>query len=211
MARAIHIASGGVRMHLLSASLMLFGLRVSAQDTQPPKKDTVVKIETVKVVSTREPKVAPMQALTLPATASITARKVEQTVNYVDPEDAVKYLPSVFLRKRNNGDTQAVMGTRGGGGSSSARSLIFADGVPLSALIADNKNIRGPPRGLGAPAEIARVDMIYGPFPAAYAGNSMGAVMEIPTPMPDSLEGSIIQAHRLQPFGLYGTEASYNT
>jgi len=53
-------------------------------------------------------------------------------VNLVDTEDAVKYLPSIFLRKRNNGDTQAVMGTRVWGVSSSARSLVYADGVPLS-------------------------------------------------------------------------------
>src|SRR5436309_7397323 len=118
-----------------------------------------------------------MQRLTLPVTTSVTTQKIEQTVNILDPEDAVKYLPSVFLRKRNNGDTQAVMGTRVWGVSSSARSLVFADGVPLSALIANNNNIGGPRWGLVSPSEIERIDMMYGPFSAAYAGNSMGAVM----------------------------------
>jgi iron complex outermembrane receptor protein len=211
MASAIHIASGGVRIHLLSATLMLFGLQASAQDTQPAGKDSVVKIETVKVVSTREPKVAPMQSLTLPATASITAQKVQQTVNLVDPEDAVKYLPSVFLRKRNNGDTQATMATRVWGVSSSARSLIFADGVPITALVANNNTIGGPRWGLVSPIEIARVDMMYGPFSAAYAGNSMGAVMAITTRLPDKLEGDLSQTHSFQTFDLYGTRRTFAT
>src|SRR6185312_1797141 len=98
--------------------------------------------------------------------------KVQQTVNALDTEDAVKYLPSVFLRKRNNGDTQATMATRVWGFSSSARSLIFADGVPLTALIANNTTIGGPRWGLVSPAEIARIDRMMGPFSAAYPGNS---------------------------------------
>jgi iron complex outermembrane receptor protein len=34
-------------------------------------------------------------------TASVTAEKIEQTTNTVDTEDAVKYMPSLFVRKRN--------------------------------------------------------------------------------------------------------------
>ena len=43
---------------------------------------------------------------------SITAREIEQTINLKDPEDAVKYMPSLFVRKRNDGDNQAVLATR---------------------------------------------------------------------------------------------------
>ena len=92
------------------------------------------------------------------------------------------------------------------GTSSSARSLIFADGVPLTALIANNNTIGGPRWGLVAPAEIERIDMMMGPFSAAYAGNSMGAVMEITTRLPEKLEGSIKQTQALQTFDLYGTQ-----
>ena len=147
-----------------------------------------------------------IQTLTLPVTASITAQRVEQTVNIVDAEDAVKYLPSVFLRKRNNGDTQATMATRVWGVSSSARSLIFADGVPLTALIANNNTIGGPRWGLVSPDEIARIDMMYGPFSAAYAGNSMGAVMEITTRHARHARGVDQQTQALQRFDLYGTQ-----
>jgi len=149
--------------------------------------------------------------LTLPVTASVTAQHVEETINAVDTEDAVKYLPSVFLRKRNYGDTQAVMATRVWGVSSSARSLIFADGVPLTALIANNNNIGGPRWGLVAPAEIERIDLMYGPFSAAYAGNSMGAVMEITTRLPEKFEARLTQTAAWQSFKLYGTDNTYRT
>jgi iron complex outermembrane receptor protein len=141
----------------------------------------------------------------------VTALEVQETVNLVDTEDAVKYLPSIFLRKRNYGDTQAVMASRVWGVSSSARSLIYADGVLLSALIANNNTIGGPRWGLVAPAEIARIDLMYGPFSAAYPGNSMGAVMEITTRQPEKFEASLQQTEAWQQFAQYGTDDDYLT
>src|SRR6478735_4880552 len=141
------------------------------------------------------------------------ARDTVQTLTAINvtAEHAVKYLPSVFLRKRNNGDTQATLATRVWGTGSSARSLIFADGVPLTALIANNNTIGGPRWGLVSPTEIERVDMMLGPFSAAYAGNSMGAVMEITTRLPTRLEGSVSQTQALQTFDLYGTRGNFLT
>jgi iron complex outermembrane receptor protein len=144
-------------------------------------------------------------------TASVTAQRAKETVNIVDPEDAVKYLPSIYVRKRNYGDTQATIGTRVWGVSSSARSLVYADGVPLTALIANNNTLGGPRWGLISPDRISRIDMMYGPFSAAYPGNSMGAVMEITTRQLDSLEASIQQTQALQSFSLYGTRKSFGT
>jgi iron complex outermembrane receptor protein len=185
---------------------------VAARDSLA-RRDSAAKLAGVKITAERveAPRVSPIQLNTLPVTASVTAKHAEETVNLVDAEDAVKYLPSVYLRKRNNGDTQAVMGTRVWGVSSSARSLVFADGVPLSALVANNNNIGGPRWGLVSPEQIERIDMMYGPFSAAYAGNSMGAVMEITTRLPDKLAGSISQTQALQAFDLYGTSTTYGT
>src|SRR5213075_3062387 len=148
---------------------------------------------------------------TLPAMIGIGAKKIAQTVNIVDTEDAVKYMPSIFLRKRNYGDTQATLATRVWGVSSSARSLIFADDVPITALIANNNTIGGPRWGMISPEEIARIDVMYGPFSAAYAGNSMGAVMAITTRQPDRLEATVEQSQALQHFSLYGTEKTFPT
>ncbi|MCC6928731.1 MAG: TonB-dependent receptor [Gemmatimonadaceae bacterium] len=173
-------------------------------------RDSATTIAGVRVTAERDTRAA-ITRLTLPVTASITAQRVRETVNLVDTPDAVKYLPSVFIRKRNNGDTQAVMATRTWGVSSSARSLIYADGVPLTALIANNNTIGGPRWGLVAPEEIARIDMMYGPFSAAYAGNSMGAVMEITTRMPERFEGSVTQGQAWQAFSLYGTDRTFGT
>src|ERR1043165_814682 len=183
------------------------------QSASPPRKDSSVTLGTVTVTATtaNEEHVTVLQRLTLPATVGIGARKVEQTVNIIDTEDAVKYMPSLFVRKRNYGDTQATLASRVWGVSSSARSLIFADDVPITALIANNNTVGGPRWGMISPEEIARIDVMYGPFSAAYAGNSMGAVMEITTRQPDSLQAVIEQTQALQRFSLYGTDKTFGT
>jgi iron complex outermembrane receptor protein len=148
----------------------------------------------------------------LPQTAiSVTADQIADTVNAVDVEDAVKYLPSLFVRKRNYGDNQPVLETRTWGINSSARSLIYDDGVLLSALIANNNSIGAPRWGMVSPIEIESIDVLYGPFAAAYPGNSMGAVMEINTRMPDRLEASLSQTEAFQTFSIYSTKNNYVT
>ena len=142
-------------------------------------------------------------------TQSVTAGQMNETINLVDTEDAVKYFPSIFIRKRNYGDTQPVMATRVWGVSSSARSLVYADGVLLTALVANNNTIGAPRWGLVAPAEIERIDVLYGPFSAAYPGNSMGAVMEITTRMPEKLEASLGQTLAWQFFRQYATKNTF--
>ena len=197
---------------ILAAAAPLLASGLHAQDAGA-RRDTVQTLRAINVTAEVEDRsaVKPIQQLTLPVTVSITQRRAEETVNLVDAQDAVKYLPSVFLRKRNNGDTQATLATRVWGTSSSARSLIFADGVPLTALVANNNTVGGPRWGLVAPPEVERIDMMMGPFSAAYAGNSMGAVMEITTRLPNKLEGQIQQTQALQNFDLYGTKKNLMT
>jgi iron complex outermembrane receptor protein len=200
------------RALLLGASLYAPAALAQSAPTRQDStaRDSVAKLGGMKVTADRDTR-STLTKLTLPVTASVTAERVAETINLMDTQDAVKYLPSIFVRKRNNGDTQSVMGTRVWGVSSSARSLIFADGVPLTALIANNNTIGGPRWGLVAPETIERVDMMYGPFSAAYAGNSIGAVMEITTRSPEKLEGSITQTQTIMPFDLYATKQSFGT
>jgi iron complex outermembrane recepter protein len=197
---------------IITAAAPLIASALQAQDAKP-KRDSVQTMRAINVTAEVDDRsaVKPIQQLTLPVTVSITQRRAEETVNLVDAEDAVKYLPSVFLRKRNNGDTQATLATRVWGTSSSARTLIFADGVPLTALIANNNTLGGPRWGLVAPPEVERIDMMKGPYSAAYAGNSMGAVMEITTRLPRKFEGQIQQTQAIQNFDLYGTSRSFMT
>lgn len=196
-------------------SLLLSLVAVSAARAQVPdtaRNDTgTVRLAPIEVNARRTVRLSPVQTQTFPVVSSVTAQRVKETVNIIDTEDAVKYLPSIFLRKRNYGDTQATLATRVWGTSSSARTLVFADGIPLSALIANNNTIGGPRWGLVSPAEVARVDIMYGPFSAAYAGNSMGGVMEITTRMPTRFEGSVSLTQAAQRFSLYGTSDTYGT
>lgn len=142
---------------------------------------------------------------------STDQRKIEATTNVVDSGDAVKYLPSLLLRKRNYGDTQPTLATRTWGINSSARNLVYVDDIPISALISNN-NTNGAPRwGLVSPEEIKGVDFLYGPFSAAWPGNSMGGVLLITTRMPDKLEATLKQTEALQTFGYYNTYGSYLT
>ncbi|WP_457798752.1 TonB-dependent receptor [Methylocystis sp. S23] len=137
--------------------------------------------------------------------ASVTRKQIERQINIVDTEDAVKYMPSLFVRKRNNGDTQAVLQTRTWGVGSSARSLVYADDLLLTALIGNDNTIGAPRWGLVAPEEIERVDFLYGPYAAQYPGNSMGGVLKITTRMPEKLEVSVKDTLSVQDFSLWGT------
>ncbi|MBX9711709.1 MAG: TonB-dependent receptor [Xanthobacteraceae bacterium] len=142
---------------------------------------------------------------------SATAERIREQVNIVDTEDAVKYFPSLFLRKRNYGDNQAVLATRTGGLGASARSLIYADDILLSSLIANNNTLGVPQWGLVAPEEIKRIDFLYGPFSAAYPGNSEGGVLLITTKMPEKFEMTAKQTEAFQTFDRYNTKDTYRT
>jgi iron complex outermembrane receptor protein len=138
--------------------------------------------------------------------ASVDAAAIQTTVNAANVEDTIKYLPSLVVRKRHIGDTQSPLATRTSGVGASARSLIYADGVLLSALIGNNNTSASPRWGMVSPQEIARIDVLYGPFSAAYPGNSIGAVVNITTRLPDKLEATASAGTSLQTFRQYGTD-----
>jgi len=138
--------------------------------------------------------------------ASLDAAKIATTVNATNVEDTLKYLPSLVIRKRHIGDTQAPLATRTSGVGASARSLIYADGALLSALIGNNNTSASPRWSMVTPQEIARIDVLYGPFSAAYPGNSIGAVVNITTRLPDKFEATVSAGISLQTFDQYGTD-----
>jgi iron complex outermembrane receptor protein len=139
----------------------------------------------------------------------ITQRQIEESINLKDAEDAVKYMPSLFVRKRNDGDNQAVLATRSWGLNSSARTLIYADDFLLSALIGNNNSGAAPHWNLVSPESIARVDFLNGPYAAAYPGNAIGGVLLITTRMPEKLEASAKETVSVLPWHQYGTKDTY--
>lgn len=145
-------------------------------------------------------------------TTSTTAKQIEETVNLTDPEDAVKYFPDLFVRKRNDGDNQAVLATRTWGLNSSARSLIYEDDLLVSTLLGNNNTNASPHWNLIVPEAIARVDFLDGPYAAMYSGNSIGGVLLITTKMPDKFEADVKETVSVMPWSQYGTKnASANS
>ncbi|HVY34372.1 MAG TPA: TonB-dependent receptor [Caulobacteraceae bacterium] len=140
--------------------------------------------------------------------ATVTEEAIAKTVNAVSVEDTLKYLPSLVVRKRNIGDNFAPIATRTSGLGSSARSLIYADGALLSALIGNNNGNGSPRWTLVTPEEIERIDVLYGPFSAAYSGNSIGTTVNIKTRMPTKLEARATILTNHEDFSLYGTNQS---
>jgi len=139
----------------------------------------------------------------------ISAAQIEQSINAVDAEDALKYFPSLNVRKRYAGDyDHAVLASRASGTGNSARSLVYADGILLSNLLGNGATFT-PRWGMVSPDEIERVDALYGPFSAAYPGNSVGAVVDYLTRMPTHLEVHARLSGFSEGFQQYGTGHTY--
>ena len=123
-----------------------------------------------------------------------------------------KYFPSLLVRKRYIGDyNHAILSSRASGTGNSARSAVYADGILLSNYLGNGVGgLSFPPRwGLVTPEEIERVDVMYGPFSAAYPGNSVGAVVDYVTRMPTQFEAHAKLGYVVQPFDLYNTHDTY--
>jgi len=164
----------------------------------------------VVTISSGQPSSLPTQ---IPTTLEgATREQIETTINATDSEDALKYFPSLLVRKRYIGDyNHAILSTRASGTGNSARSMVYADGILLSNLLGNGVGgLSFPPRwGLVTPEEIERVDVMYGPFSAAYAGNSAGAVVDYVTRMPTRFEAHVSAGFTTQPFDLYNTSDTY--
>jgi iron complex outermembrane receptor protein len=182
------------RLLLLASALIPAAARAAADEDAPDQRTIIVTGE----------RPAPLEQP--PATAEgVDAARLDETVNAVNVEDSLRYLPSLLVRKRHIGDTQAPLATRTSGVGASARSLIYADGVLLSALIGNNNSSASPRWGMVSPDEIERVDVLYGPFSAAYPGNSIGAVVNLTTRLPDGPEGALSLGGTVQHFRQYAT------
>ena len=90
-------------------------------------------------------------------TESVTREQIERSVNATDAEDALKYLPSLLVRKRYPGDyNHAILSSRASGTGNSARSAVYADGILHSNFLGNGVGgLSFPPRwGMVTPEEI---------------------------------------------------------
>jgi iron complex outermembrane receptor protein len=201
----------------LSAAFPWWALPASAQDRppsraadEPPERTRSLGVVTV---TGGQPSSLPTQ---IPTTIEgVTREEIETRINATDSEDALKYLPSLLVRKRYIGDyNHAILSTRASGTGNSARSAVYADGILLSNYLGNgiaNGSNYAPRWGLVTPEEIERVDVMYGPFSAAYPGNSAGAVVDYVTRMPSQLEAHVSTGFQSQPNSLYNTHQTFNS
>ncbi len=120
-------------------------------------------------------------------------------------EEAVKYQPSLQIRQRYIGDPNGVLGIRGADMFSTARNMVYADGLPLHNQLQASFN--GAPRwSMVGPNEIDAVDVVYGPFSAEYSGNSIGGVVNIKTHMPMKEEYYGETSYFVQPWENIGAD-----
>ncbi|MBV8247446.1 MAG: TonB-dependent receptor [Comamonas sp.] len=178
--------------------------------TEAPERSKTLGVVTV---NGGQPSSLPTQ---IPTTIEgITREEIETRINATDSEDALKYMPSLLVRKRYIGDyNHAILSTRASGTGNSARSAVYADGILLSNYLGNgiaNGTNYAPRWGLVTPEEIERVDVMYGPFSAAYPGNSAGAVVDYVTRMPDKLEAHVAAGYASQPNHLYGSSQSFDS
>ncbi|TDG26541.1 TonB-dependent receptor [Paraburkholderia silviterrae] len=145
----------------------------------------------------------------LPATVETVTPETFENWNVVNTEDVLKYMPNLAVRKRFVGDLNSIIAVRGTSNTQSARGLVYADGLLLSNLLGNSYSF--PPRwSMVFPDQIQQVDVIYGPYSALYAGNSLGATVLITTRMPRHFEANADVKAFTQHFSLYGVNQNFN-
>ncbi|MGH8186148.1 MAG: TonB-dependent receptor [Steroidobacteraceae bacterium] len=127
--------------------------------------------------------------------------------NLVNPEDALKYVPNLTIRKRYIGDRNALIGGRSFSTLQAPRALVFMDGYLLSNFLG---RFDAPRWNMIAPEEIERVDVLYGPFSSIYPGNSIGTTVAVRTRRPQGRQMSVRTTAFSERFDEYGLTDDYS-
>ncbi|MDI3383923.1 TonB-dependent receptor [Xenophilus aerolatus] len=206
-------AIGAATVPLVVCGWSLASLAMAQQAA--PAEDAPERTKSLGIVTVTggQPTSLPTQ---IPTTIEgMTREEIDTRINATDSEDALKYLPSLLVRKRYIGDyNHAILSTRASGTGNSARSAVYADGILLSNYLGNgiaNGTNYAPRWGLVSPEEIERVDVMYGPFSAAYPGNSAGAVVDYVTRMPTQFEAHVSAGYSSQPNDLYNTRQTFDS
>ena len=107
-----------------------------------------------------------------------------RALNLTTTVNALRNLPNIFIRERFIGDKNAPIGIRGTSNRQTGRTLVVADGMLLSNFLGTGFG-NSPRWFLVAPEELQKVAVIYGPFSALHAGNSLGGTVLMTTRMPE--------------------------
>jgi iron complex outermembrane receptor protein len=139
------------------------------------------------------------------STVSRTAEQL-RAQNVFNPEDAIRNLPSTTSRKRYIGDRNGLVGGRSFGTLQPSRALVYLDGYLLSNFLG---RFDAPRWNMVTPEALERVDVLYGPFSAVHAGNSIGTTIVMTERAPTKLEWGVRATSASQFFHDYGESDTY--
>ena len=126
----------------LALAVPLVGVAQDADDAPP--------VKTLGVVTVTGPRPTSLPTQIPTTMESATREQIETRVNATDSEDALKYFPSLLVRKRYIGDyNHAILSSRASGTGNSARSAVYADGILLSNYLGNGVGAAVVPAALG--------------------------------------------------------------
>lgn len=191
--------SPGCLKPLTAMMAVVFAPIALAQTTSAERELSVVTVEQNR----------PTVAAGSPAPQAEVSGEQVRDFNAVNVEDAVKYLPSLQIRKRYIGDRNAIVASRTAGTVQSARALVYADGLLLSNLLGNSYAY--PPRwNIVGTEEIESINVLYGPYSATLPGNSAGATILMTTKRPEATEVHARAQVFSSDFKLYGTDKTFD-
>lgn len=140
---------------------------------------------------------------------SVVTRTAEQlrNQNLFNPEDSIRALPSTTSRKRYIGDRNALVGGRSFGTLQPSRALVYLEGYLLSNFLG---RFDAPRWNMVTPEALERVDVLYGPFSAVHAGNSIGTTIVMTERTPARFEWGVRATSGSQQFHVYADEDTYH-
>jgi len=177
MSRTLSLAAGG---GLRSAVRAILALSLASSAVPALAQGIATDQQLDELVITAQ-KVG-RKTTSVPATVVTLTAEDLRTQNLINPEDALKYVPNTTIRKRYIGDRNALIGGRSFAPTQPPRALVLMDGYLMSNFLA---RFDAPRWNMIAPEEMARVDVIYGPFSALHAGNSIGTTVVVRTRTPE--------------------------
>jgi iron complex outermembrane receptor protein len=131
---------------------------------------------------------------------SRTASQLRQ-MNLINPEDSIRSMPSMTIRKRYIGDRNALVGGRSFGTLQPSRALVYLEGYLLSNFLG---RFDAPRWNMVTPEALERVDVLSGPFSAVHAGNSIGTTIVLTERAPAGLEWGVRTTGYDQALSQYG-------
>lgn len=192
----------------LAMALPLTAWSVAQDESAPASSQSSVELSGMTVSGNSDRPKVPKAVMATSSIESVTAEQIRTGINAVSTAAVLEYQPSTHVRERYIGDVNGVLVMRVNSSIQAAETLVYADGMLISNLLGNSFNY-APRWGVVGPAEIERVDLIYGPFSALYAGNSEGGVVNISTKMPNTLEVHAGVDYLEQQFSAMGSNSRY--